>query len=476
MVACGRQQDQEITVSNHPLTKPLVVSRRALLAGAAASFLAVPASSLRASGGVPVTAMVGEAHLHPEATGAAKVWCYNGAVPPPALRVKQGERLTVDFSNALGEDTTIHWHGIRLANAMDGVPHMTQHPVAPGATFAYDFVAPDAGTFWFHPHVRTYEQVARGLTGALVVEEAAPPEYDRDLLLFLNDWRLKADGSLDEKFGSPHDRAHAGRLGNVVTVTGQPNPVLEIKPNERVRLRIVNAASARIFRLRLEGLNARLIAIDGQPVAPTSGYGDGLTLAPANRADVIIDGIGAPDTVFPIVDLRGKRTQIAALRIANAPPVRTEPLASPIELKPNPLMMPALAAAKPVDLVMTGGAKSEMDMSFMSKGDKIWAFNGKSGMDETPLFTLKRNESVMMRIKNDTAWPHAIHLHGHHFRVVARADGKPVLPYWWDTILTEPQDDITIAFAGDNPGRWMIHCHMLDHQPVGMDTWFEVAA
>lgn len=460
----------------HTREKPYAISRRALLAGTAASFLTLPMSSLRASGGLPIKAMHGEARLHPKVTGPAKVWCYNGTIPGPALRVRQGERLAIDFSNALEQDTTIHWHGVRIANAMDGVPHMTQHPVAPGGAFAYDFVVPDAGTFWFHPHAKTYEQVARGLTGALIVEEAAPPEYDRDLLLYLNDWRLKADGALDEKFGTPHDRAHAGRLGNVVTVSGKPNPTFDLKPNERVRLRIVNAASARIFRLRLEGLNARLIAVDGQPIAPTSGYGDGLTLAPANRADVIIDGIGAPGTVFPIVDLRAKRTEIAELRIADEAPIRKEPLASPIELKPNPLMMPDLATAKPVDLVMTGGAKNEMDMSFMSKGDKIWAFNGQSGMTETPLFRLKRNESVTMRMRNDTAWPHAIHLHGHHFRVVARGDGKPVLPYWWDTILMEPQDDITIAFAGDNPGQWMIHCHMLDHQPVGMDTWFEVAA
>jgi FtsP/CotA-like multicopper oxidase with cupredoxin domain len=420
--------------------------------------------------------MPGEARLHPKASGPAKVWCYNGMTPGPALRVKQGERLDVAFVNALADPTTVHWHGIRIDNAMDGVPHMTQHAVEPGSSFPYSFVLPDAGTFWFHPHEKSYEQVARGLTGALIVEEAAPPAYDRELLLFLNDWRLKADGSLDETFGTPHDRAHAGRLGNVITVGGKTNPAFEIRRNERVRLRLVNAASARVFRLRLEGLNARLIAVDGQPVPPTSSYGDGLTLAPGNRADVIIDGIGDPGTIFPIVDLRGRRTELAQLRLADGDPIRNAPLASPIELVPNPLTAPDLVSAKPVDLIMTGGAKDEMDMSFMSKGDKIWAFNGQSGMGDTPLFSLKRNQSVAMRVRNDTAWPHAIHVHGHHFRIVARGDGKPPLPYWWDTILMEPGDDITVAFVGDNPGRWMIHCHMLDHQSAGMDTWFEVAA
>ena len=280
---------------------------------------------------------------------------------------------------------------------------------------------------------------------------------------------------LDETFGLPHDRGHAGRLGNVITVSGQPSPTLPIRRNERVRFRVINAASARIFRLRFEGLNARLIAVDGQPVPPTSGYGEGLTLAPGNRADVIVDGIGDPGAVFPIADLRGKRTEIARIAMSDDGPVRDRPLASPIELAPNPLMPPDLATAKTVELVMTGGAKDEMDTSFMGKGDKIWAFNGQSGMGEAPLFSLQRNESVAVRLRNATAWPHGMHFHGHHFRIVARGVGKPFAANWWDTILLEPNDDITVAFAGDNPGRWMIHCHMLDHQAAGMDPWFEVA-
>jgi FtsP/CotA-like multicopper oxidase with cupredoxin domain len=355
------------------------------------------------------------------------------------------------------------------------VPHLTQHTVLPGATFDYDFTVPDAGTFWYHPHESSYEQVARGLAAPLIVEERDPILYDRDEILMLADWRLSKEGALDERFGTPHDRGHAGRLGNVVTVAGKPSPDFEIRRNERVRLRLINAASARIFRLRLEGLNARLIAVDGQPVPPTSGYGEGLTLAPGNRADVIVDGRGAPGTAYPIVDLRGRRSEIARLVISRDAALRAEPLASPIELKPNPVTPPDLSAMKPVELAMTGGAKDEMDISFVSKGERIWAFNGQSGMSGTPLFQLRRNETVAVRMRNATAWPHAMHFHGHHFRIIARADGKPFPSYWWDTILMEPKDDMTIAFAGDNPGRWMIHCHMLDHQASGMDTWFEVA-
>ncbi len=451
------------------------VTRRALLAGAAVFMSASPVSRSLAGKSQHLTAKPGEAQLHPTAQKPTHVWAYNDSVPAGLMRVRQGERVEFVLVNQLPQPTTVHSHGIRIDNAMDGVAHMTQHAVEPGQTFHYNFVVPDAGTFWFHPHENSYEQVARGLAGVLIVDELKRIQYDRDLVLFLSDWRLSKEGVLDETFGTPHDRGHAGRLGNIITVSGKPNPTFDLRPNERVRLRIINAASARIFRLRIEGLNTRLIAVDGQPVPPASGYGEGLTLSPGNRADVIVDGIGAPGTIFPIVDLRAKRTEIARLAIADDAPVRTEPLASPIELAPNPVMPPDLAIAKPAELVITGGAKNEMDMSIMSKGDKIWAFNGVSGMGAEPLFRLKRNESVTVRMKNDTAWPHGMHFHGHHFKIVARGDGKPFPNYWWDTILMEPKDDITIAFAGDNPGRWMIHCHMLDHQAAGMDTWFEVA-
>jgi FtsP/CotA-like multicopper oxidase with cupredoxin domain len=435
-------------------------------------------SSLRApvaSEALLLDARPGEAQLGPTGKGVTSIWGYNGVVPGTLLRARQGDRVRFRLRNSLPDPTTIHWHGIRIENAMDGVAHVTQHAVEPRQSFDYSFVVPDAGTFWYHPHEASHVQVARGLAAPLVVEEVEPIAYDRDEVLFLSDWRLSKDGALDERFGTPHDRGHAGRLGNVITVTGKPKPAFAIRRNERVRLRIVNGASARIFRLRIEGLNARLIAVDGQPVPPTSGYGEGLTLSPGNRADVIVDGIGEPGTAFPIVDLRAKRTEIARLEMADEAPIRGAPLASPIELKPNALTSPDLATAKSVELAMTGGAKNEMDTSFMSKGDKIWAFNGQSGMGAEPLFSLKRNESVAIRMLNDTAWPHGMHFHGHHFRIVARGDGKPFPSYWWDTILMEPNDDLTIAFVGDNPGRWMIHCHMLDHQASGMDTWFEVA-
>ena len=138
-----------------------------------------------------VRAAPASVRLVPEPYGETPVWCYDGNVPGPEIRVRQGDRLRVVLDNALGEDTTIHWHGLRLPNAMDGVPDVTQPPVHPGETFAYEFDAVDAGTFWYHPHANSLEQVARGLYGVLVVEEREPAlRVDRDVTWVLDDWRM----------------------------------------------------------------------------------------------------------------------------------------------------------------------------------------------------------------------------------------------------------------------------------------------
>jgi FtsP/CotA-like multicopper oxidase with cupredoxin domain len=143
--------------------------------------------------------------------GALKVWAYNGQVPGPTLRIKLGETLRVRFTNQLPQETTIHWHGVRLPNAMDGVPYITQTPVQPGETFVYEFTPKDAGTFWFHPHVRASEQVERGLYGVLIVEDAKPPPYTQDLVWVLDDWLLDASGQIAPQFNTRHDLAMDGR-------------------------------------------------------------------------------------------------------------------------------------------------------------------------------------------------------------------------------------------------------------------------
>ncbi|MBW1907241.1 MAG: multicopper oxidase domain-containing protein, partial [Deltaproteobacteria bacterium] len=215
------------------------------------------------------------------------VWAYNGTVPGPVLRVRLGEEIEVKLHNRLPQPTTIHWHGVRVPNAMDGVPGVTQEAVAPGASFTYRFTPKDAGTFWFHPHVRTAEQVERGLYGVLIVDDAAPRPYSRDEVWVLDDWRLGPDGQIDPNFVTRHDLAHDGRWGQLVTVNGETSQELIVRPGERIRLRLVNTSNGRVYRPDFSGLDPRIIAVDGMYTRhplPAEGF----EIAPANRVDLDI--------------------------------------------------------------------------------------------------------------------------------------------------------------------------------------------
>ena len=463
------------------------LSRRALLSGAAAAGLVsvLPAAGRTAvTAGLTLRAGPAMARLNGAGGPQTAVWAFGGSVPGPVLRARQGEQFALTFNNQLAEPSAIHWHGLRIANAMDGVPGLTQAAVAPGADFEYRFTPPDAGTFWYHPHERSFEQVPRGLTGALIVEERTPPKADQDLVLLINDWRIGSDGALIGGFGSRHDQVHAGRLGNHITVNGLPLAEFPVMANERVRLRLINACSARVLHLQLEASQPKLIAVDGQPVGPATSYGEALILGPGNRVDLMVDMIGGPGHVIPLAEVSGGRQELARLVFQGAQSRRPEPLVAPIALAPNRLPEPDRKDALVVPLVMTGGGKSEADMSIMMGSGPVWQFNGAAGMmmaaganDASlgePLFRAPRGRTVHIRIANQTAWPHAMHVHGHHFRLLERAGGPPPQPFWWDTLLVQPGETSTIGFVADNPGKWMLHCHMLDHQASGMDAWFEV--
>ena len=293
-------------------------------------------------------------------------------------------------------------------------------------------------------------------------------------MLVLNDWRLDGDGKLIENFGSIHDRVHAGRLGNTITVNGGVIPEIPLERYERVRIRLINAATARIFQLRLENAAPKLIAVDGQPIGPENGYREGFVLAPANRADFMLDVTAEAGAVLSLADWRTERNEIARFTVAKSRK-RDSVLVAPIALKPNAVGVPDLSKARDVPLLMTGGAKNENDMSVMSADPAtIWAFNGVSGMVGKPLFVAKPGETIRMKLTNATAWPHAIHIHGTNFKVLTHSKDTAPKPYWWDTFLLEAQDVVDIAFVTPSPGQWMIHCHMLDHQAAGMDTWFVV--
>jgi FtsP/CotA-like multicopper oxidase with cupredoxin domain len=407
---------------------------------------------------------------HPP-TGA---WAFNGRAPGPELRVKQGERVRIVVTNGLPQDTTVHWHGVRVPNAMDGVPHLTQPPIAPGTSFTYEFDAVDAGTYWYHPHTRSDEQVARGLYGALIVEEREHVAVDRDVTWVLADWRLTPDAQLREDFRAMFDVAHAGRIGNVVTVDGVVPESFDVRAGERIRLRLVNAASARVFGLRFDGHAPLVLAYDGQPVAPHAPAGGRVVFGPGERVDLVLDMTGAPGARFAIADDFYPRAPYRLLDLAygREPPLRDRPLPAWRKLPDNLLREPDLERAVRHEMVLTGGAMGGMNPDMMRRGI-AWMINGRPMGDgehahHEPLFVLARNQSCLVSIANDTAWHHPMHLHGHFFRVLSRNGVPTQHREWRDTVLLAPRERVQVAFVGDNPGDWMVHCHVLDHQAGGM--------
>ncbi len=410
------------------------------------------------------------------------VWCYDERVPGPELRIRQGDRLTVRFENRLPEDTTVHWHGLRIPNAMDGVPHLTQPPVAPGKSFTYSFVVPDAGSHWYHPHVRSAAQVGRGLYGALIVEERMPPKVDRDLTWVLDDWRMTPEAKITDDFDQPHDMAHAGRIGNTVTVNGVIPETEPVRAGERIRLRLINVANARFFALNFARHRPVIIALDGQPCDPHEPDGGRIVLGPAMRADLIIDMAGRPGEKFAVTDDYYKKAAYRLLDLAYARqrPLRESPLDAALRLPANPLPEPDLRRAVRHEVLLEGGAMGGMagghyrgqlmSVRDLNRAHRFWALNGEvaAGHEEPPLLTYERGQTAVIEMFNDTFFEHPMHLHGHAFKVLKR-DGKPV-PHniWQDTVIVSRQQSVEIAFVADNPGDWMFHCHVLEHQVAGM--------
>jgi FtsP/CotA-like multicopper oxidase with cupredoxin domain len=417
------------------------------------------------------------------------VWSYNGMVPGPEIRLRQGGRARITVENRLAEETTVHWHGLRVPNAMDGVPHLTQPPIAPGETFVYAFDVPDAGTYWYHPHQRSFEQVGRGLYGPLIVEEREPLQVDRDITWVLGDWRLLPDAQISDDFGGFMDASHNGRVGNTVTVNGRVPDMFAVRAGERIRLRLINAANARIFEVEFQGHRPTVIALDGQPIAPHEPDGGRVILGPATRADLILDMGGRPGERFTVSDTfyRDLEYRLLDLAYSDAPPLREHPLDAPTRLAANTMPEPDLRAAERHEVTLGGGMMGGMmmammdgrrtDMRAMMQHGMAWAINGVVASRHVmePFLTLQRGRSCVLAMHNDTAWHHPMHLHGHAFRVIAR-DGRPTRHQeWQDTVLMAPHESVEIAFVADNAGDWMFHCHILEHQAAGMMGVIRVA-
>lgn len=459
--------------------------------------LMVGSSLLLVEAGIPILTKVAkaadgfldivaqEAEVKIAANGPpSDLWAYNGIVPGPEIRVKKGERVKVRFTNHLSEPTSIHWHGIRIENSMDGVSGMTQDPVQPGDSFVYDFIVPDSGTYWYHAHHKSWNQVARGLYGTLIVEEEVE-HFDsaHDITLVMDDWRLNREGALDiNSLGSLMDWSHAGRLGNYLTINGKSSPTFDLKSNEAYRLRLINVSNARVLGIDPNRLGASVIAYDGQPIeAPKQIKKAPLLIGPSQRVDLLLVPKQQGSLLLEEVSFERPIT-IAKFNVSNGlKSTRQVPI-----LKSNSLPEPDLSNAKVLDLEMTGGAMrgfsenilhngKPMKMADIRSTKQTWALNGVANLAMEPFFSIKKDETIILNIRNATAFLHAMHVHGHHFKIISNREGGVAEGQAWrDTFLIEPDQTTKIAFVADNLGKWLLHCHMLEHAAAGMNTWFEV--
>lgn len=427
------------------------------------------------------------------------IWTYADATQPeldsPIIRARQGELLPVLVENRLPAPTTVHWHGLRLHNAMDGVPEVTQQAIAAGERFLYRLACRDAGTFWYHPHLMSQEQLVRGLGGALIVAEDQPVPVEQDLVWVLKDWLLDADQQIRGDFEDTRDMSHAGRIGNHVTINGEPAQFADSDPRPlripigaRVRLRLINAASARSFVLKFEsdsGFVPTIAALDGFP-CPLHQPPDGVVvIAAAQRVDLLFD---MPDGRIRIREMREPRRGFMLRELLSVSQVGQSQSRGPlIALPANRWLEPKLDQAKIFDVLFEGGARGQLKQArvgreslsaeqMLDRYNMNWTINGVASREHqhAPFIRVSCNDSVLLRMRNDTQWQHPIHLHGFHFKVLTVDGQAPRVTTHRDTIMMEPRSRAEIAFVADSPGIWMFHCHILQHQAGGMMAAIEV--
>ncbi|MGF9692695.1 multicopper oxidase family protein [Rhizobium sp. 0TCS1.26] len=400
-----------------------------------------------------------------------------GADPmPPVLRMKRGEPFHARLINRLDEPTTIHWHGLRIDNRMDGVPFLTQPYVYTGDSFDYRFTPPDAGTFWYHPHCNTLTQMGRGMTGLLIVEDPADPQFDAEIAINLRDWRLGGDGQFIEAF-KPRDAARNGTFGTVRGANWQIQPSFAAPAGGLVRIRLAATDVTRIYSLRLDGAEALVVALDGQPL-PAPQSLQTLVIGPGQRADLVVRMPDGEGQTASLVDIRPSTAKtVASFRSTGFSLKRdirdTPPLAA------NPFEAPDLKNAEEIPLILSATAENASRESFCgSLGYSFWAINkvpwpGDTADPTAPLAEMKRGRSYLINLQNTTPHLHPIHLHGMNFQVVS-SSVRPVSPLITDTYLVLPDEKVQLALVADNPGDWVMHCHIIEHQKTGMTSYVRV--
>jgi FtsP/CotA-like multicopper oxidase with cupredoxin domain len=410
-----------------------------------------------------------------------QTWAYGGQLPGREIRVRRGDVLKVELNNQLPDPTSIHWHGIALRNDMDGVPGLTQDEIGAGTSFTYEFVVPDAGTYFFHPHSGV--QLDRGLYAPLIVEDPDDgADYDTELVIVLDDWvdgtgrtpdevleDLKKNGMGGMDHGStpgmtmPKSSLLGGDAGDVtyphVLANGRifrdPQTV-EVKAGQRVRLRLINAAADTAFRVGVPGARLRVTHTDGFPVEHEEA--DVVLLGMGERLDAVVT---MPEGVVPVLALAEGRDMYAQVVLRN-PVTQMAPAGDGAAKRLAELPVLTATDLRAVEKVALPVEQPDVvhDLVLEGPGQKYdWTINGKAYDHEDGL-PIKEGQHVRLKFDNRSRMFHPMHLHGHTFQV--RGGARK------DTVLVLPGRSVEVDFTADNPGQWLTHCHNVYHGEAGM--------
>lgn len=403
------------------------------------------------------------------ADGAAEIWGYrDGAaknskvsVPGPRLEVDQGQQVIVHFENQLPEETTIHWHGLRVPNASDGTPSV-QVSVQPGETYDYRFIATDAGTFWYHPHLHSDVQIERGLYGAVVVRGGPDVAVTADRTFVIDDVKLEANGKLSTQT-LPLD-VMLGRQGNVLLANGVAGGRVVAKRGARERWRFINSANGRYFNLHLPDHSFRVIGWDGGILAEPYDAST-LLIAPGERYEVLVDLPDPSGSELTLQTLHYDRGH----SIPDPGPQTVFKVAlegSAQTLQPLPDTW-----AEPPELTPPDDAQEHVvELNEMPNADgdfPTFSINGGSFPDVEPIHA-RPDDVEIWRLVNKTEMDHPIHLHGMFFRVLDVEGEAPAHYGWKDTVNVPQKKTLRFVVRYGGAGTWMYHCHILEHAERGM--------
>ena len=449
-----------------------------------------------------------------------KMLSYNGMIPGPMIKVQQGSEITINFENKTGIETTLHSHGVRLDNAFDGVPGVTQEPIQSGGSFTYKVKFPDGGMYWYHPHIREDYAQELGLYGNYLVVPKSADYWDpvnREAPLFLDDL-LVENGEINLSTRGA-DRTLMGRFGNVMLVNGETDYSLTAQKGEVVRFYVTNAANVRPFNFGINGARMKLVGGDGGAYERDE-WKDSVVLGPSERAvvEVLFDTSGSvvlenrtPDRTYTLGNVVVENMPIDVSYANEFAQLKTHPQAitsiDPFRASFN--KAPDKRIALSIDMMggMSGGGHMMPDGSMMGgmgmmggvpEGgieweDEMAMMNAMSDTDSAKWkivdqdtgkenmeinWAFKKGEPVKIRIFNDPKsvhpMQHPIHFHGQRFLVVAR-DGVPQTNLVWkDTVLVKAGETVDIMLDTSNPGEWMAHCHIAEHLETGMMFSFKV--